>query len=248
MSMNIEKLKYILEKTNSKFDRAIADLTTEYAEKLKENSKWKASSQKIIDNIERDYHIEREFRESDYYVEPPVTSMDYVGAVSENNSAALFGKILDEELMAINEMKIIYSFKQIEISLKQFLLLLDPSIDFKSVQRWNCLKNEFKKHEIIIGTSQGYPAVNELREVNNALKHSYEIPISVNRLNIIQFSGLSHFTHTSLSGFYNSSLAPRASFIRSIALSVGGALNISDEDLSGLNVQNILKTRDNFLF
>ncbi|KZN70466.1 hypothetical protein [Pseudoalteromonas luteoviolacea] len=248
MSTNIKKLKFILEKANSKFDRAIAELTAEYAEKLKENNEWKTSTQTIIDDMERDYHLECEFREGDHYVEPPVTSMDYVGAVSENNSARFFGQTLDEELIAINEVQIIYSFKQIEISLKQFLLLLDPSLDLKIVQRWDYLKKEFKKHGITLGTAQDYPAVNDLREVNNALKHSYEISENVKKLHIPQFSGQDYFTHSSLTKFYNYSLIPRASFIIDIALSVGAALNISDAELGSFNPQSLVHTRESSPF
>jgi hypothetical protein len=244
MSTNITKLKFILEKASSKFDRAIAELTAEYAEKLKENNEWKTCTQTIIDGMERDYHLEYEFRAGNHYVEPPVTSMDYVGAVSENNSARFFGQTLDEELIAINEMQIIYSFKQIEISLKQFLLLLDSSLDLKIVQRWDCLKTEFKKHGITLGTAQYYSAVNDLREVNNALKHSYEISENVKKLNITQFSGQDYFTHSSLTEFYDYSLIPRASFIIDVALSVGAVLKISAAELGDFNVQSLVHTRE----
>lgn len=248
MCTEIKKLKYILEKSKSPFDRAIVDLIKEYEVKISENEEWKNSTQKIIDDMLRDYSLECEYGPDDVYVEPPLTSMDYIGAISENDSAKFYETILDEELIAIHEMQIIYSFKQIEISLKQFLLLLDPRIDLKSVQRWDAIKNEFKKHNILLGSVAHYSSLNELREVNNALKHSYKISDNVKKLKIKQFNEMEYFTHSSLSEFYKLSLKNRTSFIIQVALLVGNKLNIPNEELNNVNPKSNTYINEDVIF
>lgn len=79
---------------------------------------------------------------------------------------------LDDELYALNEMKIIYAFKHLEINLKK---LLSASYGDSSVSKqfkWENLKQFVNSKEINISAVEGYIEVNKLREVNNFLKHS----------------------------------------------------------------------------
>jgi hypothetical protein len=231
MDDNLNKLKTITAQVDSPLDRALYDILTDYKKKQQENEVWKADTQSIINRMEDEYHLECENRDDDYYVEPPVTSMDYIEAYHENQGAYYVEKSLGEELMALNEMQIIYSFKQIEISLKKFILLLKPEIDLKIVQRWDSLKEEFKRYGVKLGEVKSFTFINQLREVNNALKHSPEVTAAVKKMNIKEFSGLSVFTPESLTNFHSRVPEHKKVFLNSVAYAVGTSLQINSDDL-----------------
>lgn len=216
MNREKEKIKFIMDKSDSIFDRAVSDLIQDYGDKFRENKAWKESTQSQIDEMTKSYENECALALEDEYIEPPITSTDYIEAVNENNGAHFFEETWNEELIAIHEMQIIYSFKQIEISLKQFLLLLDSNTELKSVQRWDDLKKAMKQHGVSIGSVYGYSNVNALREVNNALKHSYEISKNVKKLNISQFIGQDYFCPSTLNEFYTSILESREMFLEGV--------------------------------
>lgn len=211
-----EKIQFIMERSDSVFDRAISDLIRDYGDRFSENKAWKESTQSQIDEMTKSYENECALAGEDEYIEPPITCMDYIEAVHENNGAHFFEEAWNEELMAIHEMQIIYSFKQIEISLKQFLLLLDSNIELKSVQRWDDLKKVLNQKGISIGSVCGYSNVNALREVNNALKHSHKISEKVKILNVRQFVGQDYFCPSTLNEFYTSILESREKFLEGV--------------------------------
>lgn len=231
MDDNLNKLKEITEQVDSPLDRALSDILIGYERKQQENEIWKADTQLIINKMKDEYHLECKNRGDDYYVEPPDTNIDYIEACYENQGAYYVEKSLDEELMALHEMQIIYSFKQIEISLKKFILLLKPEIDLKRVQRWDSLKAEFKGFAIKLSEAKGYTFINQLREVNNALKHSAKVTDGVKKMNIKEFSGLSLFTPESLAKFHSNVPEHKKVFLNSVAYAVGTSLQINSDDL-----------------
>jgi hypothetical protein len=211
------KIYDILEKIDSPFDRSISDILNQYEAKFEENKKWMAESQAKIDEMVSEYYQECEEAGEDVYVEPPDTSMDYIEAVYENNGAHYFHESWCEELMAISELKIIYGFKQIEIALKKFLLIFEDGIDLKSVQRWDDLKRHFNQMDVKISEVSNYKEINELRQVNNALKHSHKVTESVKTMSIVEFKDKDYFTHDSLLNFYNRVYCLRDVFIKGVA-------------------------------
>lgn len=82
---------------------------------------------------------------------------------------------LEDELYALNEMKIIYAFKHLEINLKKLLSASYNDTAVKKQFKWEILKQFVNSKEIDISKINGYPEVNKLREVNNFLKHSNDI-------------------------------------------------------------------------
>lgn len=231
MSNKLQQLTYIVDKSQNFFDKATRDLFESYATKLEENNTWKDDTQQQIDSMMEEYFAECEYRGEGTYVEPPVTSMDYIEAVSENNGARFFEKAMNEELLALHEVQLIYSFKQVEISLKQFLLVRDESIELKQVQSWDSLKRALNQNGVAIGSLKSYPAINQLREVNNALKHSHEITENVKKLNIEHFRDEQYFSPHSLSAFYHGVVGARKHFIFEVAYEVGCSLDIPLDQL-----------------
>lgn len=79
---------------------------------------------------------------------------------------------LDEEIIAICETKIIYGFKHFEISLKKLLGIAFGKNDQIKKFKWHELINFFKHKKINISKLDGYEEINQMRIVNNVLKHS----------------------------------------------------------------------------
>lgn len=210
------EINRILKKIESPLDRVISDIFDQYESKFEENRKWMTETQARMDDMVSEYHQKCQEADDDVYIEPPVTSMDYIETVYENNGAHYFHESWCEELMAISEVKIIYGFKQIEIALKKILLIFDESIDLKSVQRWDDLKSRFNQIGVKISEVSNYQDVNELRQVNNALKHSHKVTESVKGMSIAEFRGADTFTHESLNRFYNRVYLHRKSFIKGV--------------------------------
>ncbi len=198
----VKKIDFILDKTNSAFDRVMPNLIEEYEKKFDKNIEWRNETKKKIDSMMKAYNENCANAKDDEYIEPPETSMDYIDLAHENNGSYFFEKYWNEELLALHEMQIVYCFKQIEIGLKHFLVILDPDIDPKTIQRWDDLKKELNIRGIRIGSVDGYQAINQLREVNNALKHSLEVSEKVKRLNVVEFENSQHFTYETLGEFY----------------------------------------------
>ncbi len=237
MSNKLQQLTYIVDKSQNLFDKATRDLFESYAVKLEENKIWKDDTQREIDSMMEEYFAECQYRGEDTYVEPPVTSMDYIEAVSENNGARFFEKAMNEELLALHEVQLIYSFKQVEISLKQFLLVQDEGIELKQVQRWDSLKKVLNQNGVAIGSLKSYSAINQLREVNNALKHSHEITDNVKKLNIEHFRDEQYFSPRSLSAFYHGIVGARKHFISEVAFEVGCSLDIPFDQLEHFKIE-----------
>lgn len=108
---------------------------------------------------------------------------------------------LRDELFALYEMKIIYAFKHLEINIKK---LLSYSYDDKSVNRqfyWNDLKQFLSIKNIDVSKITGYLEVNQLREVNNSLKHSNESSHDSIK-NYPEFKGKLRITYEVLEKFY----------------------------------------------
>lgn len=79
---------------------------------------------------------------------------------------------LEQELKAITEMKIIYAFKDFEIKLKFLISKSYQKIDKSKMYKWEFISDFLKSRNIDIKSIVEYSQIDELRNVNNALKHS----------------------------------------------------------------------------
>ncbi|GAA4277570.1 hypothetical protein [Aquimarina mytili] len=77
---------------------------------------------------------------------------------------------LEQQLMAVYEVKIIHLYKSLEINVKR-LLKAAYNKTSKDLYRWSTLTGFLNSKEIDYKKIKGYVEVNQLREVNNTLKH-----------------------------------------------------------------------------
>lgn len=122
----------------------------------------------------------------------------------------------EDELFVLFEMKIIYSFKHLEINIKN---LISASYEDKSVNKqfnWRDLIQYLTLRNIDIKTIKAYSEVDQLREVNNALKHSTEIK-NDNIKKLSEFKNNEDITYRELEKFYKRIKEKPKEFLSSLA-------------------------------
>ncbi len=122
--------------------------------------------------------------------------------------------ILEQKLRALTEMKIIFLYKNLEITLKQFLEIAF-SVDAKQLFNWDDIKSSFKKENVYLSKFEEYDEVIELKHVSNNLKHSDKIHPDLN--SIEEFKSKTIFEYQDLENFYNRIVSDIFSFISSLS-------------------------------
>jgi len=104
-----------------------------------------------------------------------------------------------EEMIAFLEMKVVYSYKHFEIGIKRLISLAYPEIDMSGFFRWKELNRFLISKAINIKDISNYREVNELRIVNNEVKHSGKLGEEIKEISefkshdSIQFDPLDRF-------------------------------------------------------
>lgn len=108
--------------------------------------------------------------------------------------------LINEYLVAISEMKIIYFFKSFEITMKSLIKTAYPEINTEGFFRWKKMQKIFKSKGIVISDLQGFNEVDDLREVNNGIKHDNSLNKEIKKIS--EFSSANEFDYTNLESFY----------------------------------------------
>jgi hypothetical protein len=106
---------------------------------------------------------------------------------------------LEEELKALAEMKIIYAYKHFEISLKFMIKASYKNVSENQMFKWEEVVNFMKTKNIDIKSVDKYKEISELREANNAIKHS---SISKSKIPIVEFKNKDLITYKDILEFY----------------------------------------------
>lgn len=129
---------------------------------------------------------------------------------------------LIDEIIALAEMKIIYAYKFLETNLKRVLRASMGVEHTKELNRWDAIKSFLKTKNIVIENLKGYKEVNQLREVNNAIKHSDEY---TERLKgIPEFAASKNFTFNALNKFYIRVKDAPSDFLHALCLAISSEL------------------------
>ena len=96
-------------------------------------------------------------------------------------------------------MKIIYAYKHFEISLKFMTKASYKNFEDNQMFKWENLINFLKNKNIDIKQIEKYKDINELREANNAIKHS---SIVKSRIPINEFKNIEIITYKEILLFY----------------------------------------------
>ena len=106
-----------------------------------------------------------------------------------------------DSLLSLSEMRVIFLFKTIENAIKEILVIAFPKIQKKSLYRWDVIVNLLKSNGVELGKLEGYDAANQLRIVNNNIKHSTKISEETKK--IPYWNHETNFTYKNIDTFYN---------------------------------------------
>jgi hypothetical protein len=145
----------------------------------------------------------------------------------------------DDQLTALAEMKIIYTYKLFEISIKK-LIRAAFSIDTRAFYRWDNILDFLKEQGITINTLDNHREIIQLKEVNNALKHSDEMS---EKLRLIpEFNAKESLTYIELNEFYKRVRPAAKAFIESLSHAIYKVLyEFDDEKLTKLVNSYVLR-------
>jgi len=115
----------------------------------------------------------------------------------EHIESALY---VEDELIALLEMKIIYAFKHLEINTKKLIFHFYNELP-NANPKWHEMIDFLKKRNISVKELNDYKEVNELRLVNNSLKHSTQSS-DKSIMEIAEFKNSSIQQFESLDRFY----------------------------------------------
>lgn len=107
---------------------------------------------------------------------------------------------INQEIFSLCEMAIIYLFKNMEIAIKRTLQIAYPHVNTRDFFNWKDLNNFLSSKDILVNKIVGFKEFDELRKVNNNLKHGDFISQEVN--SIPEFKGIEQFDFPNLMDFY----------------------------------------------
>lgn len=151
---------YVLDKHNV-LDNPIDKIISNLGHKLKSNWKEHDEWRKMEDENPEKYNNLNEIAQQtghsleqqlyDYYIE---------------------NVYIEEEITALLEVKIIYAFKHFEINLKKLIKAAYDDRNFDKNYKWESIKQYLSLKNIDIKNIEHYTDIDQLREINNAIKHS----------------------------------------------------------------------------
>jgi len=128
---------------------------------------------------------------------------EFLNFLEEGNNANqgyyLDTNFLEDRLLALSEMKVVYAYKNFEINIKQ-LIGGAYGVDTKIFYEWKEITTFLKSKEIEYIHLKGYQEILDLRNVNNSIKHSTH-GIDNKIKYILEFSKINQMRHFELSEF-----------------------------------------------
>lgn len=186
-------LLFIIERFIFWFEDAV---TPRLADINKEIENLREKIQEIKDEINEHDENSREFDENGRPSDP------YYELFSELGGLDFEIDFLSEQRLSIEEMKLVCLYKDFEIMMKEIIILCFPDSGVEELFRWDNVKNFLKGYSIPFGDIKNYNLINELRIVNNNIKHSNIIDDKVKKANVVEFIYNERFDCESLSEFY----------------------------------------------
>jgi len=169
------------------FNSAMSDAIKDLQNKIIENDKYCEELHKKL--------LSKEYEETGIPNEIDQTILE------DQAECSMHSGWLTESLTSINEMRIINLYKSFEIEIKQILEQAYPNVNKKDFYRWDILVNYLKSINIIIKDIKGYNETNQLRIINNQIKHRGSFTNEVKF--IPEFYNSDRFTFENINLFYS---------------------------------------------
>ncbi len=185
------KIRSISNNLSSSFDIAFSTASATLKKKLNEAESRKdiltAQTNQILSDIE---NLDSEPLEEEQTIFEELGESEWI---IESNK---------DSLLSLAEMRVIFLFKTIENAIKEILVIAFPKTQKKSLYRWDVMMNLLKNNGVEVGKLDGYDAANQLRIVNNNIKHSSNIAEETRKNSYWKHE--TNFTYENINTFYNS--------------------------------------------
>ena len=183
----LTRLDFFNDETFDSFETATNEIIKSFYNDLKTlRFKYDDLESKISDNYDKRKTYETE-EQSDL-----IDNQLYIESQSE---------YINVYLNSLVEMKLLYLFKSLELSIKYLIGTAYPDTGVKSLFKWENMKDFFKNREMDITTINGYLECVELKKVNNCIKHNGNINEEIQ--SIVEFRDQPYLKHEDLEIFYN---------------------------------------------
>lgn len=149
----------------------------------------------------------------------------------------------EQQLYCFAEMRIVHLFRAYEITLKKLIKIAFPTANERDFFNWEKLREFCKSNGFNIKSIPSYSEINQLRLVNNCIKHSANINDDVKK-SVPEFLNESAFSYESLYGFYNSVRDHLLLFLQGVALEFESSLYEHSEDKLNQIVNDYRKVMD----
>ncbi len=136
---------------------------------------------------------------------------------------------LEEELTTLYEMKIIYAFKHLEIEIKNLISAAYNDKSISKSSKWDNLINYLKSKKIEMNDIKQYREVNQLRIVNNSLKHSNE-QLDKSLIGIEEFKEAEYISYEILERFYSRVEDSSGTFLSFLSFAIYDNLYVFNEE------------------
>lgn len=139
-------------------------------------------------------------------------------------------QVLEEQQLSLASMRLVYLYKNFEILLKDIIAECFPDVNKRELFQWDNVKSILNSYGVKFGEVAEYQRINEIRIVNNNIKHSNEIDESTKKQNITEFENKEYFDFDSLNSFYSRLNDKPRIFINSMAEKLIGYLYVYDDE------------------
>ena len=152
------------------------------------------------------------------------STSDEKGVPTDNEAMDEVGRLLGEQFWAtqhlntLSEMKIVYLFKCVEIAMKSLIRTAYPKTNTKDFYKWESMSSFLKTFNINVSTLRGYLEVNELRKVNNNIKHTDVVSDEVKIIK--EFKDKGEFEFDDLEHFHDRVKVKSEEFIKDLGVAI----------------------------
>lgn len=157
----------------------------------------------FISDLKQDHFSELMLNISDEVEKEYQTTIDNFDDDKLNSYEGILAhEYRDDKQLALSEMIIVYNYKEYEINVKR-LLKLSYGENGKGFFQYQHLLKFLESKEIDITKISGVKEVNELRLLNNHIKHSNSRIVGNKIKNIPEFKGKDYIDSDDINKFYN---------------------------------------------
>ncbi|RZL62349.1 MAG: hypothetical protein EOO93_09170 [Pedobacter sp.] len=172
---------------------------------------------------------------SEGYLKTGVPNASDMVILDEQMDFGYSNELIGESLSAIAEMRIVNFYKSYEICIKSTINTAYGKVD-RNIFQWDAQKDFFNNLDIKIAEIPGYNELNQLRTVNNCIKHQETFDQQLKKIK--EFSDLDRITHDSCELFYKRIEKPINDFVSVLSEKIyADRFEFNDERLNKLALE-----------